>query len=107
MSGNGISRFMQVTGDNFVRSGKFNVIFITKQPSKRELSFNPAIKRFYCYDNFTITKKLFKTEKIQFLIMNNYFSANFIKQIKNTGVKAIGIYHGVYLSSMFRYIIYN
>ena len=101
MSGNGISRFMQVTGDNFVRSGKFNVIFITKQPSKRELSFNPAIKRFYCYDNFTITKKLFKTEKIQFLIMNNYFSANFIKQIKNTGVKAIGIYHGVYLSSMF------
>ena len=101
MSGNGISRFMQVTGDNFVRSGKFNVIFITKPPAKKELSFNPAIKRFYCYENFTVTKNVFKTEKVQFLIMNNYFSANFIKQIKNTGVKAIGIYHGVYLSSMF------
>ena len=101
MSGNGISRFMQVTGDNFIRSGKFNVIFITKPPQKRELSLNPAIKRFYCYENFTTTKNLFKTEKIEFLIMNNFFSESFIKHVKNTGVKTIGIYHGVYFSSMF------
>ena len=101
MSGNGISRFMQVTGDNFIRSGKFNVIFITKPPQKKELSFNPAIKRFYCYDNFTIMKYVFKKEKIDFLIMNNYFSSSVINSMKAAGVKTIGIYHGVYFSSMF------
>ena len=30
LSGNGISRFMQVTSDNFIRSGNYNVIFIKK-----------------------------------------------------------------------------
>ena len=101
MSGNGISRFMQVTGDNFVRSGRFNVIFITKSPKKKELSFNPEIKRFYCYENFTMIKQVFKQEKVDFLIMNNFFSPNVINSFKNIGVKTIGIYHGVYFSSMF------
>ena len=48
ISGNGISRFMQVTGDNFIKSGEYNVIFITKTKQKKELNINPKIKRFYC-----------------------------------------------------------
>ena len=101
MGGNGISRFMQVTGDNFILSGKFNVIFITKAKQKNELNYNKKIKRYYCSQNFTLIKEVLKTEKVQFLILNNYFSSYLIKAVKQTGVKAIGIYHGVYFSSMF------
>lgn len=101
ISGNGISRFMQVTGDNFIKSGEYNVIFITKAKQKKELSINPEIKRFYCYDNFTLIKKVLIEQKIDFLILNNYFSTNIIKSIHRIGVKAIVIYHGVFMSSMF------
>ena len=101
MGGNGIARFMQVTGDNFIRSGKFNVIFITRPKKNNELNYNKEIKRFYCAQNFTLIREVLKTEKVQFLILNNYFSASLIKNVKQTGVKAIGIYHGVYFSSMF------
>ena len=101
ISGNGISRFMQVTGDNFIRSGKYNVIFITKAKQKKELSYNPEIKRFYCYENFTLIKKVLNDENIDFLIMNNMFSTNIINHVKAIGVKTIGIYHGVFFSSMF------
>ena len=101
ISGNGISRFMQVTGDNFIKSGEYNVIFITKSKQKKELNINPKIKRFYCYDNFTLVKKVLIEEKIDFLILNNYFSNNIIKSIHKIGVKAIDIYHGVFMSSMF------
>ncbi len=101
LSGNGIARFMQVTGDYLIKSGKYNVIFITKPKQKKELDYNSEVKRFYCHDNLTLIKDTCKNEKIDFLIMNNFFSANYINQIKSIGTKTIGIYHGVFMSSMF------
>ena len=100
LSGNGISRFMQVTSENFLRYGNYNVIFITKKRQKNELSFNPKIKRYFCFSNMTLIKEVIKQEKIDFLLVNNYFSPNIVS-IKTTGAKIIGLYHGVFFSSMF------
>ena len=100
LSGNGISRFMQVTSDNFIRSGNYNVIFITKKKQKNELNFNPQIKRYFCFTNMTEIKNVIRQENIEFLIVNNYFAPNIVN-IKSTGTKIIGVYHGVFFSSMF------
>ena len=101
LSGNGIARFMIVTADNLIKTGKYNVYFFTKPPSKRELSYNDKIKRFYGYNNNTVIKNVCKTEKIEFLIINNVFSSNNINWYKSLGLKVIGIFHGVFMSPMF------
>ena len=101
LTGNGISRFMVVTGEYLIRTGKYNVYFFTKDKSNKELSYNENIKRIYCYSNSTLIKRSLKNEKIDFLVINNLFSANTIKWYKSLGLKVIGIFHGVYMSPMF------
>ena len=101
LTGNGISRFMVVTGEYLIRTGKYNVYFFTKDKSNKELSYNENIKRIYCYSNSTLIKRSLKNEKIDFLVINNLFSANTIKWYKSLGIKVIGIFHGVYMSPMF------
>ena len=99
--GNGISRFMVVTGEYFVRKG-FNVFFILKPPPySKDFKFNEKIKILYIYNNGALIKNATKTEKIDFLIVNNVFDKELIDEYKSFGIKVIGIYHGVYMSSMF------
>ena len=98
--GNGIARFMIVTGKYFVQKG-YNVYFLTKSPHVRDFKFNEKIKRIYAYHNWTIIENTIKTEKIDILIVNNVFNLRMINQYKSYGVKVIGIFHGVYISQMF------
>ena len=63
LSGNGIARFMIVTGEYFLKTGKYNVYFFTKQKGKKELSYNEKIKRLYVYNNATLIQKACKEEK--------------------------------------------
>ena len=101
LSGNGIARFMIVTGEYFIKTGKYNVFFITKPKQDRELSYNKQIKRVYVYNNRTLIRKTCNDEKIDFLIVNNVFSESMINWFKSLRVKIIGIFHGVFMSPMF------
>ena len=101
VTGNGISRFMTVIGDYFVKSGKYNVYFITEPQREIELKYNEKIKRIYAYNNSALIKKVIKEEKIDFLILNNIFSPYTIHRYKLLGLKVIGIFHGVFMSAMF------
>ena len=101
LSGNGIARFMVVTADCLLKTGKYNVFFFTKPKTNKELYYNENIIRIYAYNNFTLIPKICKKEKIDILIINNAFSDKMIKWYKSLGVKTIGIYHGVYMSQMF------
>ena len=98
--GNGIARFMIVNGEYFVRKG-YNVYFLTKPPYKYDFKYNEKIKRIYAYHNWTMIRNIIKTENIDFLIVNNVFDKMMINSYKFLGVKVIGIFHGVYMSSMF------
>ena len=98
--GNGIARFMMVTGEYFVRKG-YNVYFLTKQPYVKDFKFNKKIKRIYAYHNWTTIEKTIKNEKIDILIVNNVFDLGMINKYKSFGAKVIGIFHGVYMSPMF------
>ena len=98
--GNGIGRFMIVTGEYLIRKG-YNVYFLTKSPYAKDFKFNKKIKRLYVYHNWTLIRKAIKEEKIDFLIINNVFDLGMIKEYKSFGVKVIGIFHGIYMSGMF------
>ena len=97
LSGNGISRFMIVTGEYLQKTGKYNVYFFTKNKTNKELSYNNTIKRIYAYNNNSLIKKYCISEKINIIILNNVFSPVTINFYKSLGIKTIGIYHGVYI----------
>jgi glycosyltransferase involved in cell wall biosynthesis len=98
--GNGIARFMVVTGEYFIKKG-YNVYFITKPPHPKDFQYNEKIKRIYAYNNITLLKEVLKSGIIDILIVNNVFSQGNIKFYKSYGIKVIGIYHGVFISPMF------
>ena len=101
--GNGIARFMAVTGDYFVKKG-YNVYFITKPPHPKDFKYNEKIKRIYAYNNITLLKEVLKSGILDILIVNNNFSKDNINFYKSYGIKVIGIYHGVFISPMFNNI---
>ena len=98
--GNGIGRFMIVTGNYFVKKG-YNVYFLTKPPYAKDFKYDEKIKRIYAFNNATLLKETLKSGIIDFLIVNNLFDIGTIKYYKSFGVKVIGIYHGVFISAMY------
>ena len=98
--GNGIARFMIVTGEYFIRKG-YDVYFLTKPPFKEDFEYNKKIKRVYAYNNSTLLADFLKSGILDILIINNNFSKDNIKWFQSFGVKVIGMFHGVYISSFF------
>ena len=98
--GNGIGRFMTVTGNYFVKKG-YNVYFLTKPEYYRDFKYNKKIKRMYVYNNSTLLKETLKSGIIDFLIVANAFDKDTIEYYKSFGLKVIGVYHGVFISLMY------
>ena len=98
---NGIARFITVTANAFMETGKYDIYFITGKQSQKEYSYNPNIKRFIAYDNYTLIKNITKHENIDIIILQNTLSNSVVKFYKNLGIKVIGIFHGVFMSTLF------
>jgi len=98
---NGIARFMTVTANHFMKTGKYDIIFITGKPNRKEYSFDKRIKRYEGEDNFTIIKNITEHENIDFFILQNFLGPTTINFCKSLGKKVIGMFHGVYMSAMF------
>ncbi len=98
---NGIARFITVTANAFMETGKYDIYFITGKQTQKEYSYNPNIKRFIAYDNYTLIKNITKHENIDIVILQNTLSNSIVKFYKNLGIKVIGIFHGVFMSTLF------
>ena len=98
---NGMARFITLTSDYFVNSGKYNVYFITGPKTTKEFKFNEKIQRFIALNDFPAIKRIIKNNKIDFFILNNILSQETVKSYKSLGAKVIGVYHGSFMSSMF------
>ena len=98
---NGIARFITVTANAFMETGKYDIYFITGKQTQKEYSYNPNIKRFIAYDNYTLIKNITKHENIDIVILQNTLSNSVVKFYKNLGIKVIGIFHGVFMSTLF------
>jgi glycosyltransferase involved in cell wall biosynthesis len=84
-----------------MKTGKYDIIFITGKPYYKEYSYDKRIKRYVGEDNFTIIKNITKHENIDFFILQNFLGPKTINFYKSLGKKVIGMFHGVYMSAMF------
>ena len=87
---NGIARFITLTSNYFIETGKYDIYFITKKPTNKEYPFNHKIKRFI---------------HIDIVILQNVLSKNVVYFYKKLKIKVVGIFHGVYMSIMFHGMI--
>ena len=102
---NGIARFITVTSKNLLKTGKYDICFITEKPYYKEFSYEPEIKRFIAYNNYTLIKNLSKYEHIDIVVLQNVLSSSVIKFHKNLGQKVICMFHGVFMSSMYHNLV--
>ena len=98
---NGIARFLTLTANYLMKTGKYDICFITGKPFHKEYSYNSSIKRFIGNKNYTLIRELSKTENIDFFILQNTLLEKKINFYKSLGKKVIGMFHGVYMSAMF------
>ena len=98
---NGIARFVTLTANYFVETGKYDVYLITGKPYPKEYKCNKKIRRFIGHDNVNVIKKIYDKYKIDFFILQNVLSKTSINWYKSLGAKIIGMYHGNYMSSMY------
>ena len=103
---NGIGRFITVTANNLIKTGKYDVFFITeKPPSPGEFSYDPRIKRFVAYNNYTILQNISKDENIDIIVLQNVLSSSLVQFHRNLGQKVICMFHGVFLSAIVHNLI--
>ena len=98
---NGIARFITVTSKNLLKTGKYNIFFITGKPYYKEFSYEPEIKRYIAHNNYTLIRNISKHEKIDIVVLQNVLSTSVVKFYKNLGQKVICMFHGVFMSSMY------
>ena len=98
---NGIARFITVTAENFLKTEKYDIYFITGKPYSKEFKYSSKIKRFIGHNNATIIKNITKHYKIDFFLLQNVLGSSTIKWYKSLGSKIIGMFHGNYMSAMF------
>ena len=101
MLSNGIARFLQLTGNALIETGRYNVYFITGKEYRGDLKFHKDIKRIKADGNYTIIRKISKIYKIDFFILNNVLGKSPVNFYRSLGAKVIGIFHGNYMSAMF------
>ena len=105
LSANGIGRVITVTSKYLLKTGKFNIYFITKKPYNHEFSYDPSIKRFIVYNNYILLRNLSKYEKIDIVVLQNVCSRSVAKFHRNIGQKVICMFHGVFMSPMYANLV--
>ena len=101
LSANGIGRFITVTSKYLMRTGKYNIYFFTSKPYNKEFSYDPEIKRFIAYNNYTVMRNISKYEKIDIVVLQNVLSKSVVKFHHNLGQKVICMFHGIFMSAMY------
>ena len=106
LQANGIGRFIAVTANNLIKTGKYDICFITeKPPSSGEFAYDSRIKRFVSNNNYTIIQNITKNENIDIVVLQNVLSENVARFYQRLGQKVICMFHGVFLSTIIHNII--
>ena len=106
LQANGIGRFIAVTANNLIKTGKYDICFITeKPPSPGEFEYDSRIKRFVSNNNYTIIQNITKNENIDIVVLQNVLSENVARFYQRLGQKVICMFHGVFLSTIIHNII--
>ena len=97
---NGIARFITVTANYLIKTGKYDICFITSKPYHKEFTYNSSIKRFIALNNYSLIRNISKYENIDIFILQNVISSSAVKFYHSIGKKVIGMFHGCFMSAM-------
>ena len=101
---NGIARFVSVTANNFIKTGKYEIYVITEFKSPKDYKLDNRINRLIA-KNRTIIKNLTKNLNIDFFILQNDPRKGIVNYYKTFCKKVIGMFHGVFMSAMFHGVV--
>ena len=97
---NGIARFITLTANKLMETGNYDICFITGNPYHKEYTYNSSIKRFIAHNNYSLIKNITKNENIDIFILQNVLSKSVVDFYRALGKKVIGMFHGVFMSSL-------
>ena len=86
-----ITPFMVSSGEYFLKTNNYDIVFLTKSASPKDLQYNNNIKVINAYYKHKLIQNACKNENINYLIVNDEFEKNEIKWMKSLGLKIIGI----------------
>jgi glycosyltransferase involved in cell wall biosynthesis len=95
-----IARYISVLSDLLVKTGKYDVYLINDQATDIDYHYNKKIKRIIKTNDEETIKEIDEENDIDIYILNNDLSER-IDIYKSLGKKVVGIFHGVYLSSIY------
>ena len=98
---NGIARFITVTANYLMETGKYDIYFITGKQYIKDYKYNEKIKRVFIHNNYTLIRNFTKYVKIDFFILQNALGKNIVDFYRSLGKKVIVIFHGLYMSALF------
>ena len=81
-----------------MKTGKYDICFITSNPYNKDYSYNSSIKRFIAHNNYVLIRNLTKYENFDFFILQNVLSLILVFFYRSLGKKVIGIFHGIFMS---------
>lgn len=96
-----ISKFITLTSNFLMKTGKYDISFITGKNNNKEYTYNRGIKEFTWEVNGELKKYKSKIENIDYFILHNELSPRIINFYKSLGRKVIGVFQGIFLSQIF------
>ena len=97
---NGIARFISVTANNFIKTEKYDIYVVTNHKYTNDYWLDGRIKHIVAKNN-TLIKNATKDLNIDFVILQNVAGKGTVNFYKGFCKKVIGMFHGLYMSSMF------
>ena len=97
---NGIAKFIVLIANYLMKTGKYDICFITSAPSPKDYKYNKGIKRFNAIGNYTKILEITLKENIDIFILHNVISIGTLNIYHHLGKKVITIFHGLFVSPM-------
>ena len=96
-----LTEYMVTTGEYLLRLHKYSIFYLLQAPHQEEnqLKYSQNITRINAYYDPKMIEKTVKNENIKYLIVNDAFSKKAIIWLKSLGVKLIGVFNDVFISS--------
>ena len=97
---NGIARFISVTANNLIKTGKYDIYVITEYSYSKDYWIDNRIMHLIA-KNRTLIKMAAKDLNIDVVILQNVAGKSTYNFYKGIGKKVIGMFHGLFMSGMF------
>ena len=94
-----LTEFMITSGETFLKLKKYSIFFLTKAPAEKEPTYDKNITRTNAYYDHGLIERIVKSENINYLIVNDVIKEKEIKWLKSLGIKLIGIFNDIFISS--------